>query len=638
MSDKVSYSNPYSASGILTEDYSDQEKKKADVDPYWWTASSPHESVFPLVEGIRSRQAYQGAQNLKYCRLYSNMDLAGLGFQNYTQRSQTGTFRSNRLTLNIVQSCVDTSAAKIAKNKPRVQFLTKNGDYTEKRKAEKLTQFMEGMFHRTGIYTITSRAFVDACVLGTGAVKVYLEDDEIKCERVFAEELTVDDVEGMYGSPRQLHRTKMYSKDVLLSMFPSFRQEISETTNVEESEQGVPDQIKVIESWHLKSGKKGKDGLHTICISSATLLEEKFEEREFPFVFFRWIDKLLGFWGQGLAEQLVGLQVEINKVLQNIQAAQNLMCVPRIMVEEGSKVSPQMITNIAGNFIRYRGTPPSFNVGSAMPTEMYSYLDKLIQRAYEFSGISQLSAAQKKPAGLDSGVALREYQDIESERFMLTAMRYEEMHLEVAKRIIELARRLYTEDSIDLSVKTVTGKFLKSIKWSDVNMDDEDFTMQMFPVSLLPTTPAGKLQTVQELVQAGFMPREAAIGMLNLPDVDSWLAYQTADQNNIERVISLILDKGEYTVPEKTWNLPMASEMVKQSIFMAQNDGVDDDHIDLLRTLQQAVDTLASVNTVGPPPPPDPGGAASPPPGTPEGVGAPPPQSDLMPFQGSPGQ
>lgn len=621
----VHYSNPYKIPGVITEEYSDQERRKADIDPYWWNSSSPHESVFPLVEGIRARQAYQSAQNLKYCRLYSNMDLAGLGFQNYTQRT-AAPFKSNRLTLNIVQSCVDTSAAKIAKNKPRVQFLTKNGDYTEKRKAEKLTQFMEGMFHKTGIYSITSRAFVDACVLGTGAVKVYLEDDEIKCERVFAEELTVDDVEGMYGSPRQLHRTKMYSRDVLSAMFPRFRQEIRETTSVENSEQGVPDQVKVIESWHLRSGKEGKDGLHTICISSATLFEEEFTEDQFPFVFFRWIDKLLGFWGQGLAEQLVGIQVEINKVLQNIQAAQNLMCVPRIMVEEGSKVSPQMVTNIAGNFIRYRGTPPSFNVGSAMPTEMYSYLDKLIQRSYEFSGISQLSAAQKKPAGLDSGVALREYQDIESERFMLTAMRYEEMHLEVAKRIIDLARRLYTEDDIDLSVKTVTGKFLKSIKWSDVDMDDEEFTMQMFPVSLLPTTPAGKLQTVQELVQAGFMPREAAIGMLNLPDVDSWLAYQTADQDNIERVIGLILDKGKYTVPEKTWNLPMATEMCKQSIFMAQNDGVDEDRIDLLRTLQQAIDTLASSQALP---------NTAPPPGAPPIASpAPAPQSDLLPFQG----
>ncbi len=57
--------------------------------------------------------------------------------------------------------------------------------------------------------------------------------------------------------------------------------------------------IKVIESWHLKSGPKAKDGKHTICISSATLFEEQYDKDYFPFVFFRWGDRPVGFFGQG---------------------------------------------------------------------------------------------------------------------------------------------------------------------------------------------------------------------------------------------------------------------------------------------------------------------------------------------------
>jgi hypothetical protein len=44
-----------------------------------------------------------------------------------------------------------------------------------------------------------------------------------------------------------------------------------------------------------------------------------------------------------------------------------------------------------------------------------------------------LSAAAQKPAGLDSGKALREYNDIESDRFMTIGQAYERYYLQLAK-------------------------------------------------------------------------------------------------------------------------------------------------------------------------------------------------------------
>ena len=66
--------------------------------------------------------------------------------------------------------------------------------------------------------------------------------------------------------------------------------------------------VKVIESWHLSSGPKAKDGKHTIC-TNATLFKEDYDKEYFPFVFFRWNVRPVGFFGQGLAEQLQGLQL-----------------------------------------------------------------------------------------------------------------------------------------------------------------------------------------------------------------------------------------------------------------------------------------------------------------------------------------
>ena len=49
--------------------------------------------------------------------------------------------------------------------------------------------------------------------------------------------------------------------------------------------------------------------------------------------------------------------------------------------------------------------------------DLFMHLDRLYNRSFEIAGISQLSAQSSKPSGLDSGRALREFSDIESERF-----------------------------------------------------------------------------------------------------------------------------------------------------------------------------------------------------------------------------
>ena len=122
-----------------------------------------------------------------------------------------------------------------------------------------------------------------------------------------------------------MHQEKYVHKDVLKQMFPKFEMEIDRASYVASGEgsystSNIKDMIKVIESWHLKSGPNAKDGKHTICISDATLFEEEYYKDDFPFVFFRWNVRPVGFFGQGLAEQLSGLQLEINKTLgSNIQ-------------------------------------------------------------------------------------------------------------------------------------------------------------------------------------------------------------------------------------------------------------------------------------------------------------------------------
>ncbi len=306
---------------------------------FWWKGEkdSIHDNVFAYVGYLDRDQSYKSADNLRHMRLYGNYEMVGIDSYSYN-RVETASSVKHRVTLNVVQSIVDTVVSKMTKNKPKATFLTEGGDWSLQRRAKKLTKFCEGIFSSTDYYKHAVQAFRDGCIFGTGAIKIFKENGNIKAERVFIDEIKVDDSEAFYAEPRQLHQVKYIHKDVLLEMFPEAEFHIQQSTGSSHSYDmprgnQIDNLIKVIESWHLPSGrtkdKNGKelkhDGLHSISIANKTLFTEPYNKKYFPFVFFRWAEKPVGFWGIGLSEMLQGIQLEINKILRTIQVSMHLV-------------------------------------------------------------------------------------------------------------------------------------------------------------------------------------------------------------------------------------------------------------------------------------------------------------------------
>jgi len=556
---------------------------------YWWKATSDTDlfnDVFQYIKHLDSDQSYRSNDNLRHARLYGNYEMLGLNAHGYNQ-SKTGNSLRNRVSLNVVQSMVDTAVSKMTKNKPRPLFLTEGGKWDLKQKAKKLTKFVDGTFSATDFYTEGEKAFKDSAIFGTGAVKIYPENDNIKAERVFIEEIVLDDVESYYGKPRQMHQIKHIHKEVLIQMFPKQEVMIERANNDDDKYstsyvKQAKNLIRVIESWHLPSGKNAKDGRHSIVISNAKLLDEDYEKDYFPFVFFRWNDRPVGFFGQGIAEQLAGLQLEINKLLRTIQVAMHLVSIPKVLVEASSKIVSAHINNKIGGIIKYAGTKPEFgNLGQISP-DLFTQVDRLYARSFEIIGISQLSAESKKPTGLDSGKALREFNDIESERFLSVGKSYEKAYMNAAKIMIDIAKDLYA-DNKDLEVQVKGRKFIETIKWSEVDLKDEKFLMDVFPTSALSRTPAGRLQDIQDLIDAGFIGKEAGLKLLDFPDLEGEMNMLNADANNLDRIIEEMIEKGNYVPPEPYQNLENGIRKMQQAYLMFKNEGAPEKRLEHLR-------------------------------------------------------
>jgi len=198
---------------------------------YWWKQkdkSKIHEDVFAKVKHMDQNQNYRSADNLRHMRLYGNYEMLGLHAYQYA-RTETSYNTTHRVTLNVVQSMIDTVVSKIGKNRPKPMFLTDGGDWSLQSKAKKLNQFVEGQFHATELWEKAALAFQDACIFGTGALKIFRDGENIKVERVFIDEILVDDAEAYYSEPRQLHQRKYINREVLLEMFPDKKSFIKNT-------------------------------------------------------------------------------------------------------------------------------------------------------------------------------------------------------------------------------------------------------------------------------------------------------------------------------------------------------------------------------------------------------------------------
>lgn len=564
----------------------------------WWMADDkilPEAVMAQVISIIQSDKGRIDAYNT-YAKLYGTWTPA---FWNGYQLANSGKPAApmrDRLTYNIVQSCIDTLTARISQNKPKPMFLTEGGNSKLQRKAKKLDQYCYGLFYENNFYEMAPKIFRDSCIYGEGIIHSYSEDGKVKHERVLPYELLVDYLESHYGpeSTKSLHRIKNIDRTELAEMFPEHAEYIAGMNNtsvfLSAANRSVADTVTVIESWRLQTGSK--KGRHVIVTQDKILHDEDYERDFFPFAVLRYSPRLYGFYGQGMAEQLVPLQVEINRTLISIQRSLYLGGTHKIFVKAGSKVIKSHFDNMIGTILEYAGdTAPQYVVPQLVQPEIYQHLENMIQKGYQLPGVSQLSASSLKPMGIDSGKALRAVDDIQIQRFQTIAQAYEQFSVQVARNDIAQARDLYSS-GVNQQVKVPGKRFIEKIEWSDVDMEDDEYQLQIYPVSKLPSDPAGKLATVQEMMQAGLIQPDAGRRLLDYPDLEAEESLANATLDYLHGVLGKIVDDGEFTSPEPFDNLAKAKELALEYYAQGKLNDLAEDRLELLRKFMSQIDVL----------------------------------------------
>lgn len=596
----------------------------------WWLADTKEQlkrELLDTVSFLKEQQQFRYRQAGMYARLYGNMPMynfVGTNMQKMTNGPNN--LPLDRPTMNVIQSCVDTKVSRISQSRPRPIFLTDGGDYKQRNMAKKLNNFIVGELYQTKAYELGEFVLRDASVLGTGCLKVFrTSDKKVGVERRLLTELLVDPNDALYGDPRCLYELKLVDRDVMAQMFPKHRSDINKAEqgypdNGQDSQKTASDQIIVAEAWHLPSGEGADDGRHAIVCTSGVILDEGWERQKFPFVFLHDSPRILGMWGQGTPERLMGTQIEINKLLMTISASINLVGVPRVFVEKGSKVVKSHLNNQIGAIVEYSGTKPQYEVAPCVPQEMYTQLQNLIQYAYQQEGISQLAASSVKPAGLNSGEAQRAYQDNQTDRLAALSKRYDNVFVDLSYLMMDEAIAIAQETG---EYQTIyPGKNgTQRVDLPDVkSLVDNPFVIQCFDASSLPRDPAGRLQKVIEMMQAAIISPQEGRRLLDYPDIEQVDKLANASEERILQALDGIVEDGTYTAPDTFMDLALAKQLVTQYYNLYGSAKLEEEKMELLRDFDTQLDALTQAAM----PQPQPGGM-------PQANPQAPPTSELLP-------
>lgn len=557
------------------------------TDPRWHLAEDKEEGwkrVMNVARLLDDQLELDKLRMARAARLYDpTIEIAG------THLDVVGALMADRgpVTMNVCKANVDTVTSMIAKNRPRATFMTDNADYTTTQRAKDLERFVEGQFGKSEVYDDAVRMFHVGTMVGLGALKIEEDDGEPCVDVVLPWDLVVDKAECMVGKPRQLHHLRFVDREVLKSLYPDDAEQIELVSAADtvrrwsNYRQVDTDLIPLVESWRLPSSKGAGDGKHALCLDGHALVWEDWEEDYFPFVFYRWAERLNNFFGVGLIEEIAGIQNKINKINSYITKCHDLAN-SYLLVQAAD--AGLKIKSTGGSdplqLMPYKGQiKPEFITPPLVQPELYQHLDYLIQQSRQLSGISEMAATSQKPAELESAIALQTFNDIETQRFSIQAQRYERAVLEIARQMVRLMHRIGNDD---IQVRWNSRNLARTIKWKDVKIDEDLYIMSIEAASIQSRLPSGRIQAAIELGNSGLLPPDEVKRLVGHPDIERTMTLENAAKNHAESIVEK-LSRGETVVPEAADMLPVAIRHVALAFVTIKDKDAPQDVLDAFR-------------------------------------------------------
>lgn len=611
----------------------------------WYEQSSDqvHSKLFELVDRLtESSQASTYHRDLKMVSQYMGRDLWGFHPGEF-QESYTDHLTSAsrvRLDLNVSRSAVDTSLANICLDRPRIQVVPSMGNWDDHLNARILQRYIDGLFQRFNIYELGERVMRDAEIMGSGLLDMDIDEKakDLLVEWTPKWQYFVDEQAYLFSPPREIYRQMWLTVDELYRMYASKKDEdahlnaelktkldsslsatqakskdsrsraLATSTRLREAAGGdarqVPRSNRVeqnlveISVAFRKATNGKKNGRLVVSARSVDLVDIEHDKEEFRFVKLDWNEPVAGYWGQGMVEEGLPLQDEISAILASNQRAMHLGSKLQVIMDNSvdeSQLPDDFITNEDGHLWPKGVTIAKPDVMSAQQLGLpFEYASQY----FNIVGTSKMEAFSEKPSGNLSGKALDTLGDIASRRYALKQRGYERFILAVAQRLLKLVKEAEAA-GITLEVGARTGSnTIERTSLKGINLPEESFTLEVFPVSKLPKDPPGRLNFIQQLIGMGALDPALGWQMLDMPDLESAQNIKLAPIRYAQWVADEMMYHGRVHAPDPIEDLNLSIQWVASTFLYAKMHGAEAETLDKLAGWKKDAEALLDHQTV----------------------------------------
>lgn len=584
----------------------------------WWLLEDPAPKLVPYVRALEAKQRSRVLMDYFFRAVYEGRPFRSVGS---ATRDFGQLMKRTQARLPSTRSAVDTIVNRLIKRRAMPVMTATDADWSLKTRARRLSRYIRSSLSSAQFEAMAPQLLFDAAVVGTGCLQVCEARAGVEFERVPREEIILEPRELRYNLPRQLHRKRRVSRWVLMAKFSdkasvraieaaepadrSLDRSLGDTGSDEDD-----DQVDVWESWRLPSAHDAEDGRHVICLDGATLADEEWCQDVFPFAFLNWFQPASGFWGSGIVEASLPLQVAADRTLSAILENADAVSGLHVFIRRGSQVPKGHLGGAGPRAVEYDGAiPPQFVAPSPFNAAQFQLLQWLDSQVHEKAGASLAAAASKSPLGMNaSGVALDNMMDIESDRFGEKELAYGHFRLSVAQCIIAVNKHAASNAGDEKRVISWDDKdVLRSIDWDKVDLERDQFSYRLEAANFLPETRAGKLSAIAELSKAGvFTDPNVIASLFDEPDLERANRLRNAGTDAIERMLEAAEDPDvDPPTPDVHLDLAQAQEMGKQYYRRLLANNAPEEVLSRVRDFVEMCKAIADRGaTAAPPGPP----------------------------------
>jgi hypothetical protein len=478
---------------------------------------------------------------------------------------------------NVVRNVVEALHADLLTNRPRIAVIPRAEDTETRwsllRAARRAENWLDGWWDASAVQGVMSEIALDGLLFDGSAVVVH-EDGVL--ERVPPWHLHVDPVEG--GTPKTWCVTRWipvweakdrWGDDVRTDgKTPGWSANVA-WPRAEES-------VLVAELWH--------SGAWRMVLVGEEIVESEPWRNDAPVVTWRWQHPLVGWWSDSPAYQLVGLQWELQQDREAIARAHRLLGRSKLLWPEECGAPSSQWDSETASIIRVkntRGGIPTVLTPQSVAPEMYRWVDVLRASAYEMVGASQISATASLPASISgSGKSIEVYEDATSRRHLPQQRAWEQAHVEIARKALALAKGSTTVRTIGDRRVTIDATSFRDVL--------DQYDCATYPVAFLSRSPSGRLRDLERWIAFGWVTREEAMRLAEIPSTSSYATLQTTMLDAVTADAEALLD-GEKKYPDEYYDLELILRVMPRVYRRAAMDGAPQQILDAIDAyIQQA--------------------------------------------------